>query len=421
MKFSRNKRYLTYQNDSAFLWIGETAWSAIKNATDDEWKQYLTDRKNKGYTVMQVFCCNDWAGEKDVFGNKPFLPDLMECWNPVYWREYDKRVQIANDMGFVVMIVGLMEPQYRYPSVEKAAIFARQLTARLMGNFVIYSPSFDSPYMILADKVGRVINESTSLHLITQHPQTAIEPVLQYYDKEYLDFSSFQSGAGWTYKTVKINGKDSIITTLEPETLSKYLLEWAKILYGQKQATPLINLEARYDSELNHEQMQRLPRSCGYWSFLSGAKGYTYGCAGLWNWGDVPINKFDPQASPWAWKTGLEQKSSSEIFYLAKLLNSFKWQDLMPVYDYILNQPKEWSRQMALSITSDKNIILAYLPDNVEITIKADILKSMDGFKWYNPKTGNYSQTNKLVNVDDKDYTFKKPVDWEDAVLFVTQ
>ena len=47
---------------------------------------------------------------------------------------------------------------------------------------------------------------------------------------------------------------------------------------------PVINLESRYDNEFNQKQLPRLPRSCGYWSFLSGCAGYTYGTAGLFNW-----------------------------------------------------------------------------------------------------------------------------------------
>jgi hypothetical protein len=43
-----------------------------------------------------------------------------------------------------VLLVGLMEPVSRYPESSKACRFAQNIIARLFGNFVIFSPSFDS-------------------------------------------------------------------------------------------------------------------------------------------------------------------------------------------------------------------------------------------------------------------------------------
>ena len=66
-----------------------------------------------------------------------------------------------------------------------------------MGNFVIFSPSFDSPFKELGDAVGQTIRESSSLHLITQHG-TDLTVSRRYYDEPYLDFSGVQkAGAGW--------------------------------------------------------------------------------------------------------------------------------------------------------------------------------------------------------------------------------
>jgi hypothetical protein len=71
--------------------------------------------------------------------------------------------------------------------------------ARLFGNFVIFSPSFDSEFMPLADEVGRATREATAAHLITQHPGTPWNqptPTIsdQYYDQPYLDLAGVQTG-----------------------------------------------------------------------------------------------------------------------------------------------------------------------------------------------------------------------------------
>ena len=41
-KASGNKRYLAHWDDTPFLWIADTAWTAYIYATDSEWKNYIT-------------------------------------------------------------------------------------------------------------------------------------------------------------------------------------------------------------------------------------------------------------------------------------------------------------------------------------------------------------------------------------------
>jgi creatinine amidohydrolase len=78
-------------------------------------------------------------------------------------------------------------------------LFARNIAARLFGTFVIFSPSFDSNFMPLANEVGRAVREATGVHPVTQPPGTPWkQPTptfsLKYYDEPYLDFVGVQSG-----------------------------------------------------------------------------------------------------------------------------------------------------------------------------------------------------------------------------------
>ena len=73
--------------------------------------------------------------------------------------------------------------------------------ARLYGDFVIFSPSFDSEFMPLADEVGRATREATAAHLITQHPGTPWDQPIptfsaEYYDQPYLGPSKTKSLSG---------------------------------------------------------------------------------------------------------------------------------------------------------------------------------------------------------------------------------
>lgn len=400
------QRYLSHMDGTPFLWIGDTAWAAPMNATFEQWQAYVQDRKDKRFTVLQVFCASDWAGTKDALGNPPFLGEGLSKWNPAYWRECEKKVQYANGQGFVVMIMGLMEPVKRYPDAASAQRFARNLAARLMGNFVIFSPSFDSKYMDLADSVAAAVRQGAPHHLITQHPGTDLEAAKIYHDRTMLNFSGLQSGAGW--------GSDP----LSPATASRNAIEWTALLYRMEPAKPIINLEARYDSEFNQKQLPRMPRSCGYLTVLSGAAGYTYGCAGIWNWGQSFVGK-DPQASPWDWQTGLRQSSSIDMKHMAEFFSGIEWWRLEPCHELILNQPEDWTRHMVMAKAAKGDLAVAYLPDNSSIKINMQSFPGPMRMHWHNPKTGEQLAGEQAIP-NREESTLRRPAGWEDALLVLS-
>ena len=401
-----NHRFLAHADGTPFLWIGDTPWAAPMNSSLEDWQTYLRDRRNKLFTVLQVFCASDWAGHKDVRGNPPFLGAGLGQPNPAYWHEYEEKVQMANEQGLMVLVVGLMEPVKRYPDPASAQHFARHLVARLMGNFVILSPSSDSPFLELGNAVGRTIRESSPLHLITQHA-TDLAAARRYYDQPYLDFCGLQSGAGW-------GGKP-----LGADIAARNAVECSLALCQRQPPKPVVNLESRYDSEFNERQMPRLPRSCGYWSFLSGCAGYSYGCAGLFNWG-LTNAQSDPQATLWTWRSAMNRPSSTEMKHLAEFFRGLDWWRLEPRHDLILNQANEPTKRMVLAKSATGDLAVAYLPDNPAITIEMSSFPPAISWRWFNPATGDaLAGQGSTDRAGQK--TFERPAGWEDALLALRQ
>lgn len=405
LRVGTSHRHLAYADGTPFLWLGDTAWATPMNASWDDWKTYVRDRATKRFTVLQMFCASDWAGTNDWQGNAPFLGEGLTRINPAYWQQYDRKVQFANEQGLAVAIVGLMEPVKRYPDAVAAQRFARYLVARLMGNFVVFSPSFDSPYMKLGDVVGQTVRESTSMHLITQHPGTDLPAAREYHSKTYLDICGLQSGAGW-------GGKP-----LSAEIVARNAIEWSLDLFHRNPPKPVINLEARYDSEFNDRQMPRLPRSCGYWSLLSGCAGYTYGCAGIWNW-NIPVTHDDPQETVRDWRTGLNRASSTEMKYLAEFFGGLEWWTLEPHSELILNQPGDWTRHMVLARLRAAGLAVAYLPDDESIRLDWSTFPTRVSARWFNPKSCQWKEA-EANTADAMSRSFMRPQGWEDALLLV--
>jgi len=382
LRVSANHRYLTFSDGTPFLWMGDTAWVAPLGASQSDWETYVADRKPKHFTVIQISPASRWSGiSTDTEGNEPFFGEGMTEWNPAYWQGFEQKVQYANEQGLCVLMVGIMEPEIRYPSEADARLFARNIAARLFGNFVIFSPSFDSPYQVLGDQVGGELDEATPVHLITQHVGTSLSAAQSYYDKTYLDFSGCQSGHN--------NGNRS--------TCAANAINWNLALYHRTPCKPVINLEAFYD--VNGTTSGLVPketgtakdaRSLGYLSWLSGALGYTYGAYGIWNWQTDPSKGY-------YWSNALAYPSSTQMRYLRDFFAGIEWWRLEPAHALIANQASENTNEMVLAKSANGDLAVAYLPNNDEIQIDMSAFPSPMRGRWFNPTNGVYSAVSQLI------------------------
>jgi hypothetical protein len=364
--------------------MGDTAWAVPLRASDQEWEAYLSDRIEKHFTVIQIAPAPKWAAALDRRGERPFTGDDCSQWSPAFWQAFEHKVQRANERGLVVMLVGLMEPVSRYPTSEMACRFARNIVARLFGNFVIFSPSFDSKVMPLADEVGRATREATGAHLITQHPGTPWnQPTptfsLAYYDQPYLDIAGVQTGHN--------NGRR--------EWCARNAVNWHLQLYRHEPHKPVINLEAMYDGQCERAWQAIDARSLGWRSWLSGAAGYTYGA------GDVPPKC--PQGNGgifmWItdsakydyWEKALQWESARQMKHLHDFLASIEWWRLEPAHELIRNQPEDVSRRMVLAKDARGNLGVAYLPDNECIEVDLAPLAPNLTARWFDPVKGRFA------------------------------
>jgi hypothetical protein len=384
LRVSANKRYLTLADGTPFLWMGDTAWRGPINATQADWEVYIRDRLAKGFSVIQVSPASSEAGATDRDGDPPFVGAGLSSWNPAYWRNFEKKVLFANQQGIAILLVGIMEPTGRYPSVSDARLFARNIVARLFGDFVLFSPSFDSPYQGIGDEVGAALRNATRIHLITQHPNTPSgQPTQttadQYFDKPYMDFCSIQSGHN--------NGNR--------ERCARQAIEWNLAAYNRQPHKPVLNIEAMYDGQGKNAWTADDARSLGYRSWLSGSLGYTYGAGetdrkvpggsgGLYWWVKDP-------SKPDYWRKAMAWPSARQMQQMARLFGSIPWWQLEPAHDLIRNQPTDPIRQMVLSRSAAGDLIIAYLPDNPAIQIDVSPLPAggWEG-KWFNPISGAY-------------------------------
>jgi hypothetical protein len=75
LKVTANHRYLEDENGKPFFYLGDTAWELFHRLNREEAVQYLTNRSQKGFTVIQavVLPPADGLTVPNAYGDLPLM------------------------------------------------------------------------------------------------------------------------------------------------------------------------------------------------------------------------------------------------------------------------------------------------------------------------------------------------------------
>lgn len=408
-------------DNTAFFWHGDTAWAATMRACRSEWRSYVDDRKakmftgdtGKGFTVVHLALAPTWEGPPyspaylgstsrrsqlpftQVCTETSYVPNACSQPNVDFWRELDGMVQYANDKGLLVFIPGLIEPVHRWASQEETDRFARHLAARMAGSAVVLSPGFDNDTSV-SSTLARIRSSAQAVRLasphllLTNHTGTDnTYPTVDYYSAlhgdTWLGFSMFQSGFGGSAADLsKITGR--------PRARPPVIRGWAggDAIYGLHQKH-VVNGEAIYD--FGYGSTSATPfnafraRQAGYLSWFSGAAGYTFGSAGLWEWGIcAPPNSgweigacsdnpgIVPQQGALSYSQAMGSEASNQMVVLRDTLRRLDWW-----WPLLRTQPAEQERidgnaslpdPQKMVLARDSDAIAVYLPHNDSVRVR---------------------------------------------------
>ncbi len=285
-----------------------------------------------------------------------------------------------------------------YPALADSQTYARNVAARLSGNFVVFSPGFDrkpetgvNPSSCTPGStqitcriryVGETIDAAAPRHLVTNHwggstPSADMSP---FQSQAWLDFQMFQSGQAGS----------SANTSIQLQTITQRARELPGDLWGFSPVKPNMNGESIYDG-VNDPDLGTTNynpyrvRQTAYLSLLSGAFGYSYGSFGVYDWG----------LSGATYTVGMGRRSNQEMQYLGTFLKGHAWQNLVSQSGRIKNQAPDTQQEKKMVVASDAStFLLAYLPDNTQILIRFASLPNVPrNGRWYDPRTGTYLAT----------------------------
>ena len=398
LKVSDDGRYLTHADGTPFLWMGDTGWNGPLKLTKNEWCDYVDKRIVQGFSVIQI-------GAKGA-SNGPDSPISFNqdgTIDPHFWQDLEDKIAYANDNGLFVLIVGLRsEWRDLFAKNPENQKFETYVSGRFSSFMVIFSPCFDQKYDKELNRVAEELQKST-LHLVTQHSGTHYESNLKFRNCPSVDFCGLQSGHHlWTKKL----GNAYFAAR-----------SWTLDMWNGTPVKPVINIEAMYDefgnNNAEHTSTREMDvRKLGWISWLSGSKGYSYGSQ-IWFF-NQDSTKFD------FWRKVMDWPSANQMTVMRNYFESIAWWHLIPSHELVLNQAEDETQKMVVSQTKQKDMLLAYLPDNPVIVLDLKDYKGTMTGKWMNPLNGKNIEIIQKV-IPSASVTFSRPEGWEDALLILTR
>ncbi len=348
LRVAKDKRHFEHADGTPFLWLGDTWWKGLsKRISWAEFQELTTDRKKKGFSVVQIVCGTypdesgllkpSWSNE----GGMPFLKQDFSEMNPEYFNYADRRFKHLIDAGIVPAIVSgwgravdlnpIGLPGYKRHFRNLIARYGAYPVIWILGG---ETEKAQGPWHELAQYVkatepyGRLLaNHSSQL-------REALE------DHVVFDFD------------IDATGHNSWSTVND-------IFQKTRTSFKNSPQKPFVSGESCYEMHMqeNPAYLQRYQ----YWALmLAGAAGHTYGAAGIWhmgtteehgNWGGWGGQPYDLTT----WKEGMNFPGSAQLGHAKALLEELPWHQF--------KEHPEWVSKDAFAAGIPGEIRVIYQPN----------------------------------------------------------
>jgi hypothetical protein len=413
LKVSSNGRYFIDQDGKPFFYLGDTCWLLFQRLNRAEIDEYLTDRAEKGFTVIQAYVLRGLDkrhpdGNASLLDATPLIDRDPRRPNEEFFKNVDYVINRANELGLVMGLVTckswhVNEHPERVFDEQSAYVFGKFLGERYKDNAVMWYPGGDSPP---GNDLGTWVAMAKGLkegcggrHLVSYHGQGRTSSSDWFHSADWLDFNSIQSGHGWAAPTYQRVGRD----------------------YALLPAKPTVDMEPSYENHPTGSTTPRIDshqvRKGAYWAVLAGAAGHGYGALDLfWLYkdsdGPFPRNGFQH------WRTALAYEGSRQVGLMRELFELRPWHQLAPDQSVIASGQGEQENHIQAARAGDSSYLVAYLPRGGTIGIAMDKLSGRQVLAhWFDPRNGVWQALGDFPNSGIREFVAPSTGDHDDWVL----
>ena len=416
LKISKNGRYLETIEGKPFIYLGCTAWELFHRLNREEATEYLSNRKEKGFTVIQavVLAENDGLRTPNTYGEVPLIDMDPEKPNEKYFEHVDYIVNKAEELG---LYIGML-PTWgdKVPNINQAAgpivfnvnnarIYGEYLGKRYKNNPIIWilggdrNVHSDTVFNIWKAMAEGLREGDGGNHLITMHPRGEKSSSEWFHNEDWFDFNMYQSGhANHFNKVYEYAEHEYLLYPPKPFVDGEPAYEdipvkfWEFCNWSDPLRVPANVLDSnKLIKDYSHFKLGFFTdydvRIHAYWNILSGACGYTYGNNAIWQMfkkgGEIAIPcLYDYQES-------MNRPGADDIRHLKKLFENRPFSQLIPDQSIIYGENPKDSKHIRAAVASDGSYLVSYLSVGQPVTI---VMNKISGTKvkaaWYDPREG---------------------------------
>jgi hypothetical protein len=400
LKVSPNGRYFVDQDGKPFFYLGDTAWLIFQRLDREEVDEYLKDRADKGFTVIQAYVLRGLEtrhpdGSISLAGATPLIDHDPMRPNDAFFRNVDHIINRANELGLMMGLVAakswhVNSHAERVFNADNAQVFGKLLGQRYRENAVLWYvggdsiPGEDGP--VWAAMARGLEEGSGGRHLISYHGSGGTTSATWFHGADWLDFNSIQSGHGWAAKTYRFISED----------------------YARSPPKPTVDMEPPYENHPTGRSTPRIDshqvRKGAYWAMLAGAAGHGYGALDLFHLyketdGPFPRDGFQP------WRKAIAYEGSRQVGLVRRLFEMRPWHKLVPDQSVIASGEGEGEDHVRAARAEDGSFIIAYAPTGLPAGIRMDRIagKSVKAW-WYDPRDGARTEIGAYPNVGAREF-----------------
>lgn len=405
LRVSENKHYLVKKDGTAFFWLGDTAWELFHRLNREEAKEYLQNRADKGFTVIQavVLAEMDGLNTPNAYGDKPLIDNDPTRPNEAYFKHVDFIIKEAGRRGLNIALLPTWgDKWYKDKWGTGPEIFTPE-NAKVYGAWIAkrYASSANIIWVLGGDRMpqnethlsvirsmAEGIKSTDKNHLFTFHPNGGQSSYNFFADDAWIDFHMSQTGHKVGNPDYKTN-------------INAYALSSIK---------PHINGEPNYEDHPNDWNPGEKgwmddfdTREAAYWNMLSGGAGHTYGNHNIWQMYTekrAPVNNARTN-----WHVAMDYRGAFSMGYMRRMFEKRNWQKLVMDQSVIVGDNPEGLEYKMAAVSSDKDFMMVYIPYGRKTTLDMSKLTAgkLRGW-WFNPRDGYTISLGDFDNMGSKEF-----------------
>lgn len=385
LKASADKHYIVDQQEHPVFLAGCASWRLGYNVRYNEVRQFLQERKSKGFNSLIIEITPDnGSGNRgntpNIYGEYCFVDKDISKPNEKFFAHADSVLQLCSDMNFAVMLFplylgccndGWLEILREQPnSVQKCNEYGRWVANRYKHfTNIIWASGGDHNETPESIAFAEGVAAIDTTHLHTYHTNPAFTSTERLPDAKWLTLSC-------------------IYTYFPDMNIDEYHVYGQ--IYHEKERNkrmPYIMSESAYEYERN-ENTQVIRRQA-YWALLSGAGGHFFGNRDLWMMNDK-------------WKDALNTPGNMSMQVFHSFVQNIRWYDLQPDWQHLVfisgrgtfnggTQPGGEDYATA-AISKDGLTGIIYMPTVRKIAVNMERFNSYMRASWFDPSDGRYRE-----------------------------